>query len=424
MKKISIIVAIYNSEKYLERCINSILNQSYNDLELILVDDGSTDSSFEICDNYKGVDDRIKVIHKSNGGLITARLAGIKNATGEYISFVDSDDWVEKENYSEMEKGMLLNADLVVGSYVIEDTNGEICQCFAKGQQEIYDKYNALLFMFNSQLFNWSGCNKLYHKSLFEGFPGWRSLNSYGEDTELNWYMFNHAQKICYVTTQGYHYCVNRNSMMHQPFRIDRMAYMDRMSNIFNELQSESNFLCHVVANLTVEFALEKFMMLIKIVEDDKIFTKYYMQLRQVLPYITFLPNNRQKKILDILARGFVGAKSYVEDMEKNVISQIRRIKSRKDKIYIYGAGTIAGEIIDIINSSGDSFDGVLISRRGKNGCFRGYEICCFDDLSDDDLQEYGFALAMNSVNSAEVIDKLNLKKVDYVDCGKYSINY
>ena len=101
-KLISIIVAVYNIEKYIARCIDSILSQTYSKLEIILVDDGSTDSSGRICDDYKARDGRIRVIHKPNGGLSDARNAGLEIASGEYIGFVDGDDWIEADMYRAM----------------------------------------------------------------------------------------------------------------------------------------------------------------------------------------------------------------------------------------------------------------------------------------------------------------------------------
>lgn len=94
MKKVSIIIPVYNVEQYLERCLETVVNQSYKGLEIILVDDGSTDGSGKICDKYKELDERIVCIHKENGGLSSARNAGVNIATGEYFVFVDSDDWV------------------------------------------------------------------------------------------------------------------------------------------------------------------------------------------------------------------------------------------------------------------------------------------------------------------------------------------
>ena len=97
MDKISVIIPVYNIEKYVKKCILSVVNQTYSNLEILLVDDGSTDLSGIICDNMSELDDRIKVIHKKNGGLSDARNVGMENATGEYISFIDGDDYIEPE---------------------------------------------------------------------------------------------------------------------------------------------------------------------------------------------------------------------------------------------------------------------------------------------------------------------------------------
>ena len=118
MVKISIIVPVYNVERYLGKCINSILNQTFADFELILVDDGSTDRSGYICDDYKKKDNRIKVIHKENGGLSSARNAGLDIAKEKYIGFVDSDDFINKNMYEFLYKDIKVNnSDIAICDY-------------------------------------------------------------------------------------------------------------------------------------------------------------------------------------------------------------------------------------------------------------------------------------------------------------------
>lgn len=113
---ISVVVPVYKVEKYLERCINSVLSQSYKDLEVILVDDGSPDKCGKICDEYAKKDDRVKVIHKENGGQSSARNIGIQEAKGQYISFIDSDDYLEKNAYETLIKvATTTNADITEG---------------------------------------------------------------------------------------------------------------------------------------------------------------------------------------------------------------------------------------------------------------------------------------------------------------------
>lgn len=141
--KISIIVPIYNVEKYISKCIDSIINQTYRDLEIILVDDGSPDKCGIICDKYASFDKRIIVIHKQNGGLSSARNAGLDVATGSYVGFVDSDDWIESTMYEEM-ISMFDNdgVDLVeCGINLISDRSIKL---YEAGKNEIISGHDAL----------------------------------------------------------------------------------------------------------------------------------------------------------------------------------------------------------------------------------------------------------------------------------------
>lgn len=124
--KVSIIVPVYNTEKYLKRCVDTLVHQSYANLEILLVDDGSTDESGKICDELASAHQRIKVIHKVNGGLISAWKKGVEESTGEYISFVDSDDWVDLNMIEEMAAYLTGNPrEIIASDYVIEREGGE-----------------------------------------------------------------------------------------------------------------------------------------------------------------------------------------------------------------------------------------------------------------------------------------------------------
>ena len=125
LDEISVIIPIYNVEKYLEKCIDSVLAQTYRNIEIILVDDGSTDKCADICDSYLKKDSRVKVIHKVNGGLSSARNAGLDIAEGDFISFVDSDDFIEKEMLEKLYEALMeADADMAVCNFRWIDTNG------------------------------------------------------------------------------------------------------------------------------------------------------------------------------------------------------------------------------------------------------------------------------------------------------------
>lgn len=126
MVKISIIVPVYNSSRYLEKCFDSIRDQTYTDFEVIVINDGSTDCSGEICDKYAELDNRFKIIHKENGGVSKARNIGIDNANGEYITFIDSDDWIDVDYLQEFIETADPNCDLIVLGIVCNYSNGSL----------------------------------------------------------------------------------------------------------------------------------------------------------------------------------------------------------------------------------------------------------------------------------------------------------
>ncbi len=120
---VSVIVPVFNTSKYLKKCIKSILEQSYKNLEILIIDDGSTDGSFEICEKLKKKDNRIKIFHKNNGGLSSARNVGLKKATGDFVCFIDSDDWVEKDYVLTLLETIGEDADVAICSFYEDNAN-------------------------------------------------------------------------------------------------------------------------------------------------------------------------------------------------------------------------------------------------------------------------------------------------------------
>ena len=168
---ISVIVPVYNADKYLVRCVDSILNQTYSNLEIILVDDGAKDNSGAMCDDFARKDARIRVIHKENGGLSSARNAGIDIAKGEYFGFVDSDDWIEPEMYETMLTLARKNdAELVVaGRYDVDADTMEKTVGLCPRQEEVISGIELLGRVFVWDNCDSSSCDKLFHRSLYDG---------------------------------------------------------------------------------------------------------------------------------------------------------------------------------------------------------------------------------------------------------------
>lgn len=166
---VSVIVPVYNVEEYLGRCVDSILSQTYENLEVILVDDGATDSSGRICDHYAAQDHRVKVVHKENGGLSSARNAGIDVACGEWLEFVDSDDWIEPDAVESMlQEALAHQVELVLGGrWDVSAATGEKKKGLCPKCREVISGVEMVRRIFRWQNCDSSACDKLFHKRLF-----------------------------------------------------------------------------------------------------------------------------------------------------------------------------------------------------------------------------------------------------------------
>lgn len=223
---ISVIIPVYNTEQYLKKCMDSILEQTYQNLEIILVDDGSTDQSPAICDFYSTKDARIKVIHKKNGGLISAWQAGVRATTGKYLTFVDSDDWIDAQMIhvlaSQLEDGA--KEQIICCNYVIEKewlnktipVQNQIGAGIFEGKR--LEKLKEVLLGYEQRNVSFSRCMKLFSKSLIKN-------NLYlcderiimGEDLNIVFPAMLDAQRIvCLQDCFFYHYRFVSSSMVHR----------------------------------------------------------------------------------------------------------------------------------------------------------------------------------------------------------------
>ncbi len=213
---VSVIVPVYKVEQYLPKCIESIINQSYDNLEIILIDDGSPDNCPKICDEYAKIDSRIKVIHKKNGGLSDARNIGIDAAKGNYLYFVDSDDYIGPDSikylFNLIKK---YNADIAIGGMCITYSQNE-SPILNKINEFLYDRISTLSEMMYNKNFNHSASAKLYKSSLFKGirYP----VGKLYEDLFTIYLVVNKADKIVFGTQYCYYYYMRPGSIMQSSF--------------------------------------------------------------------------------------------------------------------------------------------------------------------------------------------------------------
>ncbi|MFF2910886.1 glycosyltransferase family 2 protein [Paenibacillus sp. NPDC057934] len=240
---ISVVVPIYNVELYLNKCVESIMQQSYENIEIILVDDGSLDKSGDICDGYAKKDNRIKVIHKENGGLSSARNAGIHMSTGNYICFIDSDDWINKEFIEKLfSKIIEYDADIVVCGFTYEYGEKSIENNFI-GSQESLDRHEALENLFNGNYLNMTvAWNKLYKKKLFDTIQ--YEVGIINEDENIIHEILYKSSKVICIDKCLYHYRMRENSITQKTFSIKNLdsvhVYENRLA--FFEENNENEF--------------------------------------------------------------------------------------------------------------------------------------------------------------------------------------
>lgn len=212
-EKISIIVPIYNVEKYLNRCIESIVNQTYQNLEIILVDDGSPDQCPEICDQWALKDSRIKVVHKENGGLSDARNKGMEIASGDYIGFIDSDDWIKETMYELMLTFMKNNAcDIVECDVSYVNEVGEKKSNSIKRCNKIYTRNEALKAVINADGLKSVVWNKLYKSEVLK--PLTFKNGKLNEDEFFTFYVIDMCNYIGYISEALYYYLQRNSSIM------------------------------------------------------------------------------------------------------------------------------------------------------------------------------------------------------------------
>lgn len=224
---ISVVVPIYNVEKYLNKCIEGLLNQDYSNLEIILVDDGSTDSSGKIVDEYKEKNKNIKVIHKENGGLSSARNAGLKEAIGKYIIFIDSDDWIDTKMISTLFNLIKENdADISICSFL--RTNGsDGAFKYTNPQIKTFTNKEALMQLYNDDCLTefvvaW---NKLYNIELFKNIK--YPEGKIHEDEFTTYKLLYNAKKIVYTNEKLYNYRITPNSIMNKAFNPNRLYVLE-----------------------------------------------------------------------------------------------------------------------------------------------------------------------------------------------------
>ena len=290
-EKISVIVPVYNVEQYLERCVDSIINQTYTNLEIILVNDGSTDNSGKLCDELAKKDERIRVIHKENGGLSDARNRGIDEAKSELVGFIDSDDYIDSDMYEVLLENL-------------NDTDADLSMC------ALYDVYNntpeeqvtnkeiwelsseqAIKMVMEAKILSVTAVNKLYRKSLFSDLKF--EVGKIAEDAFIMIKLLDKCEKIVATNEKKYYYVHRENSITTQKFStkfLNVIEAYEQNSNIILEKYPKLKDVAQTRMNWAYFYVLDRLLL------DDNYNDK---ELENKL--ISYLKNHRKDILNDSL---------------------------------------------------------------------------------------------------------------------------
>ena len=289
--KISIIIPIFNVQDYLERCLDSILNQIFQDFEVILINDGSTDKSGEICDRYADLDQRIKVIHKKNEGVSAARNEGLNIACGRYIGFVDPDDYLDEKMYQTLT--YLLEsecADLAICSFLFV-RDGKITPHDQGEEIAVFSRDQAIQNYFIEKLpFDYSFLwNKLFAREIIEDIRLNSSLHVQ-EDSEFFLRLLDRCSKIVYQSTPFYYYDIRSDSASCSTLNLKRVSVVDALYEIYKFTSSKFPKYRNIAFS---KYLLYSFNIKREIIEEEAKFREQYFLLRKQLrkDYLTIIIN-------------------------------------------------------------------------------------------------------------------------------------
>ena len=404
--KLSIILPVHNVEKYIEKCMDSLLRAACEQMEILCIDDGSTDGSGRLCEKFALRDRRVKVLHQENRGLPAVRNVGLSIAKGEYISFVDSDDWIDGgllESFIEFMDNEP-EVDICVGGAVREYPDGSEAPLFEMSSPQMFTREEALREMVTGRIFFWYLWGKVYRRSVFEGFSADETVTT-GEDLDSLWQIFQSGKvrKVWYSPEYKYHYYYNPCGMTEGKKRMER--YQSDLY-VFEKILRNTEGEKAEVLDLIRDRAVRSIYSILR----ECFFSGE--QLERIGCYIgkgigfmeDMSADVKQENIITQRVEQMAGDEGYARDFFGAAFSSMRKAVSEAGsfpKRYIYGTGIVSQYVTDMLEEEG-GFDGFVISD-GRPGAltFAGRPVYHLSELSRE--EEKSMILAVNRKNQREI---------------------
>ena len=285
MPTISVIIPAYNVEKYLDKCMNSVLNQSFTDFEVLLIDDGAKDSTVQLCDKYAEKDTRVKTYHKKNGGLSDARNYGLERISGKYVTFIDSDDYID-DNYLKYMYDLILKENaqicMVQGQLLLEN---EEPHKFPINVEKCVSTEEAIRMMLLRKEATHTSWGKLYDVSLWENIRFPKGQNY--EDYATTYHVFSKATRVAYSDAKLYYYIQRLGSIMHDDCSIKTLSVLDVADEVSEYLFSRWPGSSDEILDLQAHTYLKNLQQILN--NGDKAFLEYQNRI------LLFIKKNRHK---------------------------------------------------------------------------------------------------------------------------------
>ena len=420
MAKLSVIVPMYNTEKYLKKCLTSIADQS-SDIEVILVDDGSTDNTVAICKEFIARDNRFKLISIPNQGVAFARYVGIQNAQGQYLTFVDSDDYIDEAMYDDFIWFMDHNEDV------------SLCMCgivrvCEDGSEKPFKQYfpDKMMYpeevveeMLDGKYISWGVWDKIYRHELFSEYKVVENLN-YAEDLDLNWHILKKANKIWYSSKKKYYYCERLGSAVTRENVLASSRgkiYYALLKDFWVNKQHVKELLCkRYLVNMKRVF-LRLF------IEYERDAQRAIEELQEEIREVMRLSGTDVQcysDIVKIMLSNYIECEKYYINYIDNIKKMIRTISISELPIYIYGTGMVSTYFSLIMEKCGRNCEAYLVSNNVPDGMlFRGKRILNVNSILE--IKDVIIFLAMKVDNQREVRKmlcgkKFNEKNIYYTD--------
>ena len=297
MKKISVIVPVYNVEKYLDRCVESIVNQTYKNLEIILVDDGSSDNCPQLCDEWTQRDERIKAVHKQNGGLADARNAGLEIAAGDYVGFIDADDYIDLDMF-ECLIGCAVEKDAdISGCFYRKIGSNYVDELGSDYTVKVFDSDEYLCEYYRKNVLYFSCCNKIYRRELV-GDTRFSPEAGLCEDGCFNYEVSKKAKTVVMLNKPMYNYILRDTSLTNNKKSLS--GWLGSITSNYEILlkEKDNKILCTPIAVSFIDGLLNAVAQYIKMgCTNNKEYKEIIKILRDNLKMLTAFPIGKKRKI-------------------------------------------------------------------------------------------------------------------------------